>query len=139
MEPRRLLIVSNRLPLTVQVDADQVLVTDASGGLATGLRRYHERSRGVWIGWPGVTQDLTASQRDTVDRALAERGIVPLYLTDAEVREYYEDFSNGVLWPVFHYLLERIPLRPTTWQTYQNVNERFADLVAAQYQSGDMI
>jgi trehalose 6-phosphate synthase/phosphatase len=139
MPPRRLLIVSNRLPVTVQVDDDQVFVSAASGGLATGLRRYHERSSGVWIGWPGVTQELTASQRDMVDREFAEHGIVPLYLTDSEVREYYEDFSNGVLWPVFHYLLERIPLSPTTWQTYQRVNERFADLVAAQYQSGDMI
>jgi trehalose 6-phosphate synthase/phosphatase len=139
MAPRRVLIVSNRLPITVQVDDDQVLVSAASGGLATGLRQYHERSSGVWIGWPGVTQDLAPSQRERVDRELAERGILPLYLTDAEVREYYEDFSNGVLWPVFHYLLERIPLSPTTWHTYERVNERFADLVVAQYQSGDMI
>src|SRR5579864_3597508 len=139
MVPRRLLIVSNRLPITLEVNDDQVLVSAASGGLATGLRGYHERSSGVWIGWPGVSPDLGTPQRDTVDRELAARGIIPLYLTDAEVREYYEDFSNGVLWPVFHYLLERIPLTPTTWQTYQRVNERFADLVAAQYQSGDMI
>jgi len=137
--PGRLLIVSNRLPITVQVQDGQVIVSAASGGLATGLRTYHERSRGVWIGWPGVTPDLAASQHDAVNHALVERGIVPLYLTDAEVHEYYEDFSNGVLWPVFHYLIERIPLTPTTWQTYQRVNERFADLVAAQYRSGDLI
>jgi len=54
---------ANRLPVTVQVDDDQVLVSAASGGLATGLRRYHERSSGVWIGWPGVTQDLTILDR----------------------------------------------------------------------------
>jgi trehalose 6-phosphate synthase/phosphatase len=136
---RRVLIVSNRLPIKVQLEGDQVVVSAASGGLATGLRGYHKRSSGVWIGWPGELPDLAASQRDAVDRTLAERGIVPLYLTDVEVREYYEDFSNGVLWPVFHYLLERIPLGPTAWQTYQRVNERFADLVAAQYQSGDLI
>jgi trehalose 6-phosphate synthase/phosphatase len=136
---RRLLIVSNRLPVTVQLDDGQVVVSDASGGLATGLRGFHERSGGVWIGWPGMTEGLSAPQRDAVDRQLADRGIVAMHLTDAEAREYYEDFSNGVLWPVFHYLLERIPLSPTTWETYQRVNERFADLVAAQHRPGDLI
>jgi gas vesicle protein len=46
MAPRRLVIVSNRLHITVRVD-DQVLVSPASGGLATALRRYYERSSGV--------------------------------------------------------------------------------------------
>jgi trehalose 6-phosphate synthase/phosphatase len=123
----------------VQIEGNQLVVADAAGGLATGLRGFHEQSGGLWIGWPGMTESLSASQRDAVDRQLAERGIVPLHLTDAEVREYYEDFSNGVLWPVFHYLLERIPLSPTTWETYQRVNERFADLVAAQHRPGDLI
>jgi trehalose 6-phosphate synthase/phosphatase len=93
----------------------------------------------VWIGWPGMTENLSAPQRETVDRQLADRGIVAMHLTDSEAHEYYEDFSNGVLWPVFHYLLERIPLSPTTWETYQRVNERFADLVAAQHRPGDLI
>src|SRR5579863_9720360 len=107
MKRRRLVIVSNRLPITTKIDGDQITFSQASGGLATGLRGYHERSGGVWIGWPGITTRLTRAHRATLDRQLGELGIVPLYLTRQELKEYYEEFSNGVLWPVFHYLVDR--------------------------------
>ena len=135
----RLLIVSNRLPITVETNVDGITFTQASGGLATGVRGCHERWGGLWIGWPGLRKQLAARQRAELDRQLHDRGIVPLYLTRQEVTEYYEEFSNGVLWPLFHYLLDRIPLGPTAWQAYRAVNERFADIVAAQYQPGDLI
>jgi trehalose 6-phosphate synthase/phosphatase len=60
-------------------------------------------------------------------------------LTAQDVKAYYEEFANGVIWPLFHYLLDRIPLDSRDWQTYRLVNERFADVVARQYRSGDVI
>jgi trehalose 6-phosphate synthase/phosphatase len=105
----RLLIVSNRLPITVGIDGDQITFSQASGGLATGLRGCHERMGGLWIGWPGSTPGLSKTQRAELDHQLEERRIVALYLTRQEIREYYEEFSNGVLWPIFHYLLDRVP------------------------------
>jgi trehalose 6-phosphate synthase/phosphatase len=44
-----------------------------------------------------------------------------------------------VLWPLFHYLLDRLPLGPTSWETYRRINERFADAAAARYRPGDLI
>ena len=110
---RRLILVSNRLPVTVQIEGSTVNLVQASGGVATGLERYHERSEGLWIGWPGTTVRLSKNQRAGLDLLLEERRIVPLYLTRQQVKEYYEDFSNGVLWPVFHYLLDRVPQGPS--------------------------
>jgi trehalose 6-phosphate synthase/phosphatase len=139
MNGRRLVIVSNRLPITTNITGDQITFSQSSGGLATGLRGCHERTGGVWIGWPGLTARLSKRQRSNLDRQLAELRIVALYLTRREVKEYYEEFSNGVLWPVFHYLLDRVPLGPSAWGSYLRVNERFAEMVVQQYQSGDMI
>ena len=136
---QRLLIVSNRLPITTEIVNGEVVLSDASGGLATGLRSWHERSAGAWIGWPGVTSRLSARQRAALDRQLETRRIIPVHLTREEVRNYYDDFSNGVLWPVFHYLLDRLPLGPTTWDSYRGVNERFADSIAEHYKPGDLI
>ena len=70
---------------------------------------------------------------------LAELTVNTVELTAEEVRSYYEDFSNGVLWPLFHYLLDRIPLDSGGWDVYMRVNARFADVVAEHYQPGDMI
>src|SRR3954468_11489360 len=106
----RLLIVSNRLPIATTVEGDRIAFTQASGGLATGLRGFHEKTGGLWIGWPGTSADLAPEIEAALTGQLREAGIAPIFLTEQELREYYQDFSNGVLWPVFHYLLERLPL-----------------------------
>jgi trehalose 6-phosphate synthase/phosphatase len=135
----RVLIVSNRLPITTEVTDEAITFTSASGGLATGLRGTHERGGGLWIGWPGIAGPIPEPQAEELARQLLERGIIPVHLTGDELRDYYEDFSNGVIWPLFHYLLDRLPLGPTSWETYRQVNERFADETARHYQPGDLI
>ena len=57
----------------------------------------------------------------------------------SEVTQFYEGFSNGVLWPLFHYLLDQMPLHVAHWDAYVRVNERFADVVAEHYQPGDLV
>ena len=52
---------------------------------------------------------------------------------------YYQTMSNGVIWPLFHYLPEQIPLHVRHWDAYETVNERFADAVASHYSPGDRI
>ncbi len=135
----RLLLVSNRLPVTVKADKDGVSVVRSAGGLATGLRGPHERSGGVWIGWPGEVSRLTPAQRASVDAQLADLRCVPLHLSASEVSRFYEGYSNRVLWPLCHYLIERIPRQDRDWEVYRKVNERFADLVVRHYQPGDTI
>ncbi|MBN1208687.1 MAG: bifunctional alpha,alpha-trehalose-phosphate synthase (UDP-forming)/trehalose-phosphatase [Myxococcaceae bacterium] len=135
----RLLLVSNRLPVTVKVEKDTASVVRSAGGLATGLRGPHERSGGVWIGWPGDVSRLSGAQRAKVESQLAELRCVPLYLSSSEVSRYYEGYSNRVLWPLCHYLPERVPRQDRDWEAYAKVNERFAELVARHYQPGDTI
>jgi trehalose 6-phosphate synthase/phosphatase len=135
----RLLIVSNRLPVGVRVLGGKVSLVASSGGLATGLRDYHERSSGQWIGWPGDESRLSPGQRRESRQAMVARRLIPLRLSPQEMRGYYEGFSNGILWPVFHHLLDRIPLDSRDWRTYREVNEKFAVAVAKQYRPGDLI
>jgi trehalose 6-phosphate synthase/phosphatase len=135
----RLLIVSNRLPITVRLEEGAVRVHNSSGGVATGLRGCHERSDGAWLGWPGDLARLSATQRKDLDQKLAAQRIVPVELTASQVRRYYEGFSNGVLWPLFHYLLDRIPVGASDWDTYLEVNTRFADAIVAQYRPGSLV
>src|SRR5690606_26065805 len=135
----RLLLVSNRLPVTVSKEDGEVTVEPSSGGLATGLSGPHRDSDGWWIGWPGTLGDLTPEKRDQVLRKLHSLRLVPIELSPEEVTGYYEGFSNRVLWPLFHYLLDHIPEEPVQWQTYARVNERFAELVASVYREGDRI
>jgi trehalose 6-phosphate synthase/phosphatase len=135
----RLLIVSNRLPITIRLRDQRLQLVQSSGGLATGMRGCHEVMGGLWIGWPGEVSGLTPAQRAELAEQVDARGIVPVYLSAQEVREYYEGFSNGVIWPLCHYLLDRIPLHSRGWQMYREVNAKFADHVAQHYRAGDLI
>jgi trehalose 6-phosphate synthase/phosphatase len=135
----RLLIVSNRLPVTARAVDDGVRLTAASGGLATGLRPWHESSGGLWIGWPGDVSRFTPAQRSELDHRLHERAIVPVHLSPDQIDRYYHGFSNRVLWPMLHYLIDRVPVDAMGWDAYAEVNEAFADAVAGVYRDGDMI
>ena len=137
--PSRLILVSNRLPVSARVERGELIVAQGAGGLVTGLSGLHARGKTLWIGWPGETWRLSPEQRADLDGRLAEAHCVPVELTAGEIERYYEGFSNGVLWPLLHYELERLPMHPSGWESYREVNERFADAVVEQYRPGDRI
>ena len=136
---RRLLVVSNRLPVTARIKEGAVTLHRASGGLATGLRSWHERSGGLWIGWPGDVSRFTVDQLAALEELLGGQGVVPVYLSADDIERFYEGFSNRVLWPLFHYLVDRVPVEPSGWDAYRRVNERFARAVVDAYRPGDAI
>jgi trehalose 6-phosphate synthase/phosphatase len=135
----RLVLVSNRMPVTVRSDRRELAITPSAGGLATGLKGAHAREGSLWIGWPGDVSRLGEEQRRELDRRLRELRFVPVHLSPAEISRFYEGFSNGVLWPLFHYLLEDVPFDSRDWKSYQGANERFADAVARHHEPGDIV
>ena len=138
--PGRLIVVSNRLPVTVGVsDDDRAIVRRSVGGLATGLREPHNRSDGIWIGWPGSLEELAPAAREDVLRRLDAQRLVPLLLSPHEEKVFYEHISNEVLWPVCHDRLDQLPLQVDGWDVYEAVNQRFAEAVAEQYREGDLV
>ena len=135
----RVLIVSNRLPITVRADADGIEVQPSVGGLATGLRGPHERSGGLWIGWPGLVDPLPEEEGRALAARLEAMRAIPVQLSAEEVQRYYESYSNGVLWPLFHYFVGELPLEIEGFEDYERVNRRFAEAVVEQHRPGDLI
>ena len=136
----RMLIVSNRLPVSIHREEDGRLEIERSpGGLATGLRGPHEHGDGWWLGWPGTNQEFDAAQQAELTERMAKDRLAPLFLSKSELARYYDGFSNGFIWPVFHYLTGQVPHRTVDFPVYREVNERFADAAAAHYRDGDLI
>ena len=132
---RRPILVSNRLPVTIGVDSstgEQVL-THSTGGLVTGLRPLHEKSGGLWVGYPG------ADPSDAVRRELAERNLVPVDLDPQDYDDYYDGYANDALWPLFHYFTEFGSSVLEQFEAYRRVNERFADVICALAEPGDAV
>lgn len=133
-----LVLVSNRLPMTVaRNDGGGFEVRPSTGGLASGLRGIHDRMGGRWIGWPGAT--LEPEEWPALERELEASAAMPVALSPTEVDEYYHGVANGLLWPLLHYQVDRLPMAAGNWETFERVNARFADAVVQAYQPGDLV
>ena len=54
------IIVSNRLPVSVKKEDGELVFSASIGGLATGLSSYVSDGKSIWVGWPGIaSEDLT--------------------------------------------------------------------------------
>jgi len=134
----RTIIVSNRLPTKVIRTENNLTFQPSEGGLATGLGSVYRTGGNLWIGWPGLFVGDTAEEAQ-IDAALAADHMAPVFLTEDEIRDFYEGFSNSTLWPTFHYFSEFASYEQTHWDAYVAVNEKFCAAVLAHAGPDDTI
>ncbi|TGE07926.1 bifunctional alpha,alpha-trehalose-phosphate synthase (UDP-forming)/trehalose-phosphatase [Hymenobacter fodinae] len=124
----RTIIVSNRLPTKVQRTTEGLAFQPSEGGLATGLGSIYRADDNVWVGWPGLFVDDPSEQQQVTERLQAD-SMAPVFLTENEIHDYYEGFSNGTLWPTFHYFSEYALYEQTHWEAYVATNKKFCRAV----------
>lgn len=127
----QVIIVSNRLPISVSKEDGKLRFYPSLGGLATGLSSYVNKRKSRWIGWPGIaSDDLSASDYQAIVEELAKHNYTPVFLTKKQLDEFYNGYSNQVVWPLFH-SLRHGKLPPSThkrqWQAYKSVNQKYAE------------
>ncbi|MGD9989826.1 alpha,alpha-trehalose-phosphate synthase (UDP-forming) [Pseudonocardia sp.] len=118
-------VVANRLPVDLEKLPDGSTRWKRSpGGLVTALEPMLRSREGAWVGWPGLA--------DAEVEPLVEDGLQlhPVMLTAEEVADYYEGFSNGCLWPLYHDVVAPPAFHRHWWRAYVRVNQRFAEAVA---------
>ncbi|MEO8582624.1 MAG: bifunctional alpha,alpha-trehalose-phosphate synthase (UDP-forming)/trehalose-phosphatase [Flavitalea sp.] len=132
------IIVSNRLPVKLLENNGEYSFVQSEGGLATGLGSIYQQSGNVWVGWPGM--DVTdADARKKITEELDEKNLKPVFLTQDQINNYYEGFSNEMLWPVFHYMPTYARYQQAYWDCYLKVNQKFRDAVIDIAEAGDVI
>lgn len=137
----KVIIVSNRLPVSIKLQGSRVQVSRSSGGLASGLGSAFGKQGGVWLGWPGAAYDNPRHQ-ELVTRELKKQNLYPVFLSEEDQENFYEGYSNSVLWPNFHYFMQYVQFKPEYWPSYERVNRQFANLLVhiyKLYEPGDMI
>jgi trehalose 6-phosphate synthase/phosphatase len=135
---QRLLIVSNRLPLTIQERKGDLHVEPSVGGLATGLRSWYKSSPSIWIGWAGIGRKKIKKEKDIMARLLAEN-CHPVPLSQRDVEAHYHGMCNRTIWPLFHYFPLYAEYSEDFWQAYERVNAAFANVVSGIARPDDII
>ncbi|KAI9049384.1 hypothetical protein LZ554_006418 [Drepanopeziza brunnea f. sp. 'monogermtubi'] len=135
----RLLLVSNRLPITIKrTDDGSYTFSMSSGGLVTGLSGLSKTTTFQWYGWPGL-EVPEAEAGPMVKRLKDEHGAVPVFIDDELADRHYNGFSNSILWPLFHYHPGEITFDESAWAAYKEVNRLFAKTMAKDVQDGDLV
>ncbi len=136
--PRRLIVVSNRLPVTVEQTRNGACLQASCGGLVSAMRPVLRDTEAFWIGWTGSTYapEIRNLLREDATQAYS---LVPVFLTAAEKACFYHGCSNEIIWPLFHDLQSRCNFDPTYWEVYRDVTEKYADAVQQTANRDDFV
>jgi trehalose 6-phosphate synthase/phosphatase len=140
-DTQRLIIVSNRLPVALtQNEQGDWQARPGAGGLITALAPVVREHDGLWVGWSGAVENDTALEATfaEVSAALGFQ-LQPVSLTAQERDNFYLGFSNEIIWPLFHDLQSRCNFAPAYWTVYEDVNRKFAQVLAEQVGTSDYI
>lgn len=93
----RLLIISNRLPLTIKRSDDgHYDFSMSSGGLVTGLSGLSKTMTYEWYGWPGL-QVPDAEAPHMKEKLKKECNAHPVFVDDDLADKHYNGFSSAQL------------------------------------------
>jgi len=113
-------VVANRLPLRhSSVPGDEGWLP-SPGGLVSALTSVLVNRKGLWIGWPGTSED-----QEPPDSYEGIR-LKSVTLSAQEYEEFYLGFSNATIWPLYHDAIRSPSFHRTWWHAYREVNMRFA-------------
>jgi len=147
LKKHRLIIVSNREPYThyySKSNKNSVKLKQTPGGLISALDPImKEFNDNMWVAWGSGNADFDVLKKENNFKIKVpdEKGywLKRIKLTDEEIKKYYEGFSNDVLWPNFHLFSEKSVFNENNWQTYKEVNKKFALAVSDKIKDNDII
>jgi len=142
---RKLIVVSNRGPVTYSREDGKRSARRGGGGLVTALRGLVAHHDVTWIASAMSDEDRAVAAEGAIDESLGHDSSVRLRLVEHDQTAYdwfYNVVSNPMLWFLQHYLWELaytpsidIALKHAWSDGYARVNEGFADAVAEELEA----
>jgi trehalose 6-phosphate synthase len=137
---RSIIVLANREPFRHDVALDGSIVTRRSaGGLVTALEPLIEACSGVWVAHGAGTADrAVVDECDGIEvQSAGQRSyrLRRVWLNQHEQRRYYYGFANEGLWPLCHRVHVQPVFRADDFNTYVDINRRFAEAVCEEASS----
>jgi trehalose 6-phosphate synthase/phosphatase len=143
--PKRLIIVSNRLPFQIVKKDGKSVVKQSDGGLVSALKSYFEKqsqnsvfSSTLWVG-SAEFSDIAWQRLQKKKIASLPFNIEPLFFDRKSYNSYYNGFCNATLWPLFHYFPSFVEFDNETFRAYEYVNNVFAEKILSILTDDDVV
>lgn len=137
---QRVVVVSNRLPVTLKRVGEGWQTKKTAGGLAAAMQPVLQRNDGIWIGWTGETSGTADGNRRAIVEDWGTRHrYFGVDLDPQTAHGFYEGIANQALWPLFHHFPSLLRFDPEHWTAYVRANEIFRDEIVKHLRPNDLV
>ncbi len=138
---RSLIVVSSREPYVHKRSASGIKVERPAGGLTSAMDDVLRAVGGTWVAWGSGNADRAVVVDDCVSVPPDHPSyrLKRVWLTAGEVNNYYNGYSNHMLWPLCHLSLDRVFFMKKFWRDYVKVNKKFADAVISEARADSIV
>lgn len=139
---KKLILVTNREPFIHKRIKKEIYCKKSIGGVISALDPLMQEHKGLWVAWGSGSADYVVTDSNKITKVPPEQPKYELKrvrLTKKEIENYYNGFSNRVLWPLFHLFIEKMKPKQIYWNTYRSVNKKFAKSVINEINKDDLI
>ena len=141
----RLIIISNRLPFSLDTSGDKVQFRQSSGGLVSALKGYFEQisekgtdfEEKIWVGSCDFSEKDWNDNKDSL--VGSDFTVEPVFVDKDVYSDYYNGFSNSTIWPLFHYFPSLTEYHKQQFDAYFSVNQHFANKIIEIMKPDDVI
>ena len=141
----RLIIISNRLPFSLDSSGGKTQIRQSSGGLVSALKGYFEQNNDsgikfeekLWVGSCDFSEKDWNENKEHITST--DFSIEPIFIDKEIYSNYYNGFSNSTIWPLFHYFPSMTEYKKNQFDAYMEVNKLFAARITAIMQPGDVV
>jgi trehalose 6-phosphate synthase/phosphatase len=132
----KIIIASNRLPVTLSDKEGGLAVGRSTGGLAIALDPVRKQYDTIWVGWSGLRRSLEPEQ---IEGLGLPKSLSLVDLDDKEAYHYYDRVANSALFPAFLNLEPLARCTPKDWKVFMDVSRRFARAIQQACEPDDVI
>jgi alpha,alpha-trehalose-phosphate synthase [UDP-forming] len=135
-----LFVVSNRQPYSHVRQGKTIEAQVPASGLVTALEPVLRACDGTWIAHGSGDADRSVVDRHDRIRVPPDHPEYTLrrvWLKREEEQGYYFGFANEGLWPLCHIAHTRPTFRASDWESYQAVNQKFAEAVLEEMEGAE--
>lgn len=135
----KLIVVSNRLPITISKDEEGFKYKKTSGGLVTGIESLSKHISFIWLG--NISgMELSCKEMEKISSDCWNKfKSVPVFIDQELNDKCYNGFCNAVLWPIIHSFPDNVKFTTPEYQAYKEYNKIFTDKILEIADDDDII
>lgn len=128
--PSSFVLVYHRSPFDEVIEADgtrQWRDQKSPNGIIPTLRNlFRSHPSGTWIAWRENEDPAAEDETLTIEEPIAIR-LRRIPLRQEQIGSFYHVTSKESIWPILHSFPSFFEVNNADWQTFREVNQRFAE------------